>query len=81
LSSWDDIKASKATEFVSDFWDDWYERELNALSDTCMHNHSSGKHEYHLRTTAERKTLIYVCRFCLEIVAPLEHLEGDSNEQ
>ena len=81
MSTWEKVNSSEATKFVKNYWEDWFERELNASADTCMHNNMSGEHEYHMRTTKSRKTLVYVCKHCLEIVAPLEHYDGDSNEQ
>jgi DNA-directed RNA polymerase subunit M/transcription elongation factor TFIIS len=77
MSTWKDINTSEATEFTRSYWEGWYERELNASSDTCMHNHSSGVHEYLMRTRSKDATLVYICKHCLEIVSPLEPLADE----
>ena len=71
------IPMSEYKKFYNEFWKEWYERELNASSDTCMHNHSSGVHEYLMRTRSKDATLVYICKHCLEIVSPLEPLADE----
>ena len=70
MNTWEKQFESKATELIRSYWEKWYERELAATEQTCMHS-PSGEHTFKVRADPTTETSIAVCENCLEMRGPI----------